>query len=140
MLIRRRYPLSQRILFGITVTIVALWLIYISRRTPAIQSPEDYERDRIAQMWAPVPPIPCAKGIGSTYTLPDIAKHSTKEDLWVLIRGYVLNVTAFVPHHPGGDYILTGGGKGDVTALFGQFHQPMVVGPMFERFCIGHVA
>ena len=137
-----RYRLSQRILLGVTVTVVVLWLLYVSRRgyVPPIQSPEEYERDRIAQMWAPVAPIPCAQGVGVTHTLPDIAKHNTKLDLWLVIRGYVLNVTIFVPHHPGGDYILTGGAKGDVTALFGQFHQPMVVGPMFERYCIGHVA
>lgn len=30
-----------------------------------------------------------------TYTLDDVAKHNTKEDVWVVVNGEVLDVTAF---------------------------------------------
>lgn len=54
-----------------------------------------------------------------SYTLADIAKHSTKTDCWMAIEGKVYNVTSFIPNHPGGKAILNGCGK-DATTLFDQ--------------------
>ncbi len=53
----------------------------------------------------------------ATYTLEDVAAHSTKDDCWLSIDGAVYNVTDFVARHPGGDRILDGCGK-DATFLF----------------------
>lgn len=36
------------------------------------------------------------------YTAADIAKHNKKDDVWVGINGFVLDVTKFLPEHPGG--------------------------------------
>lgn len=35
--------------------------------------------------------------------LQEIAKHSTKEDCWTIVRGKVYNVTSFASKHPGGE-------------------------------------
>eukprot|EP01092_Planopodium_desertum_P005149 TRINITY_DN21657_c0_g1_i1.p1 TRINITY_DN21657_c0_g1~~TRINITY_DN21657_c0_g1_i1.p1 ORF type:complete len:150 (+),score=11.55 TRINITY_DN21657_c0_g1_i1:32-481(+) len=36
----------------------------------------------------------------------ELAKHKTREDLWVTIHGRVFNVTNFAEEHPGGDEVL----------------------------------
>ncbi len=52
-----------------------------------------------------------------TYTLDDVAKHTTADDCWLAIEGKVYDVTKFIPRHPGGKAILQGCGK-DATAMF----------------------
>ncbi|KAF1961844.1 hypothetical protein CC80DRAFT_463308 [Byssothecium circinans] len=37
-----------------------------------------------------------------TFTAADVAAHSTKDDLWVMIHGKVYDVTRYVRDHPGG--------------------------------------
>ncbi|KAF4691509.1 hypothetical protein FOZ60_015371 [Perkinsus olseni] len=71
---------------------------------------------------APAAPIP-ANG----KTLEEVAKHNTKEDCWVVINGQVLDVTEFLPDHPGGDLaILTFAGR-DATNEFNMIHPPDVI-------------
>lgn len=52
-----------------------------------------------------------------TYSLSEVATHNTREDCWMVLNGQVLNVTDFIPRHPGGEVILQGCGK-DATSLF----------------------
>lgn len=88
----------------------------------------------ISQTAAPVADL---KNISIT----EVAKHSTKEDCWLLIDGNVYDVSAFIPKHPGEDQILLGCGK-DATELFatkagkGIPHSSKAVG-MREEFKIG---
>merc|ERR1719252_530623 len=59
--------------------------------------------------------------------LDEVAKHTTKEDCWVVVAGDVLNVTSFLPEHPGGELaILTFAGK-DATEEFNMIHPPDVI-------------
>lgn len=61
-------------------------------------------------------------------TLAEVAKHTTKEDCWVVVNGKVLDVTSFLPDHPGGELaILTFAGK-DASEEFNMIHPPDVVG------------
>ena len=39
----------------------------------------------------------------SEYTIDDVKKHNKKDDCWVVLHGEVLNVTEFLPEHPGGE-------------------------------------
>lgn len=54
-----------------------------------------------------------------SFTLAQIAEHTTKESCWFAIEGKVYDVTPFVKSgfHPGKDAILAGCGK-DATELF----------------------
>merc|ERR1719313_2723759 len=64
---------------------------------------------------------------GGGITLADVAKHTTKGDCWVAVNGQVLNVTGFLPNHPGGELaILTFAGK-DATEEFNMIHPPDVI-------------
>ena len=41
-----------------------------------------------------------------TFSLVEVAKHNTQNDLWVVINNKVYDVTAFVEKHPGGHEVL----------------------------------
>merc|ERR1712079_14032 len=78
-------------------------------------------------------------GGGGGYTVEEVAKHTTKEDCWVILHGRVLNVTSFLSQHPGGELaILTFAGK-DATAEFDVIHPPDVVGKYAPDAIIGAV-
>lgn len=53
----------------------------------------------------------------SSYSLEEVAQHSTPEDCWLAIDGEVYDVSNFVSEHPGGEEILKGCGK-DASTLF----------------------
>merc|ERR1719408_673544 len=62
-----------------------------------------------------------------TVDMSEVGKHTTKEDCWVVLNGAVLDVTKFLPDHPGGELaILTFAGK-DATAEFDMIHPPDVI-------------
>merc|ERR1719393_539405 len=66
-------------------------------------------------------------GGGGGYDMAEVAKHTTKGDCWVVVAGKVLNVTNFLPQHPGGELaILTFAGK-DATEEFNMIHPPDVI-------------
>lgn len=63
----------------------------------------------------------------SEYTLADVAKHNKPDDCWVVVNGQVLDVTDFLPDHPGGKKaILIYAGR-DATEEFNMMHKPDVV-------------
>ncbi len=53
----------------------------------------------------------------TSFSLTDVAKHSSTSDCWMAINGSVYDVTSFILRHPGGNEILQGCGK-DATQLF----------------------
>jgi cytochrome b involved in lipid metabolism len=61
------------------------------------------------------------------YDLAEVAKHNKPDDCWVVVNGQVLNVTDFLPDHPGGKKaILIYAGR-DATEEFNMMHKPDVV-------------
>lgn len=63
-----------------------------------------------------------ANGHVTEFTPEEVAKHNTKDDIWVMVNGNVINVTAFLCEHPGGELVLlTFAGK-DATSEFNQIH------------------
>jgi len=85
----------------------------------------------------------CLTGAGASamasYSLAEVAKHTSKDDCWVVLDGKVLNVTSFLKDHPGGELaILTFAGK-DATAEFNMIHPPDVVSKYAPDTVIGTV-
>lgn len=61
------------------------------------------------------------------YSLEDVAKHNKADDCWVVVNGQVLDVSDFLPDHPGGKKaILIYAGR-DATEEFNMMHKPDVV-------------
>eukprot|EP00933_Yihiella_yeosuensis_P037531 TRINITY_DN31497_c0_g1_i1.p1 TRINITY_DN31497_c0_g1~~TRINITY_DN31497_c0_g1_i1.p1 ORF type:complete len:967 (-),score=281.29 TRINITY_DN31497_c0_g1_i1:158-3058(-) len=66
-------------------------------------------------------------GGGGGLTMADVAKHNTKEDAWVVINGEALDVTKWIPIHPGGEpAIMMYLGK-DATEEWNMIHKPGTV-------------
>ncbi|KAI0823323.1 fumarate reductase [Trametes gibbosa] len=62
-----------------------------------------------------------------TFSVEEVKKHNKKDDCWVIIDGKVLDVTAFMPDHPGGEKaILLYAGR-DATEEFNMLHDPKVI-------------
>merc|ERR1719160_543996 len=98
---------------------------------PAAAAPAPAAGDAVAA--APAPAAPAGGGI----TLEEVGKHVTKEDCWVVVAGDVLNVTSFLPEHPGGELaIMTFAGK-DATHEFNMIHPPDVIGKYAPDAVIG---
>ncbi|OJT15326.1 Fumarate reductase [Trametes pubescens] len=69
---------------------------------------------------------PAASGEKS-FSVEEVQKHNKKDDCWVIIDGKVLDVTAFMPDHPGGEKaILLYAGR-DATEEFNMLHDPKVI-------------
>merc|ERR1711998_72345 len=71
------------------------------------------EMDRIARITSHIAPQSCA-------AIPEdeVKKHKNKDSCWVVIKGQVVDVTEFLPDHPGGlKTLLKNGGK-ESTEVF----------------------
>jgi L-lactate dehydrogenase (cytochrome) len=60
----------------------------------------------------------------SLLTGPQIAKHSTKDDCWVVVSGHAYDVTDFLDEHPGGAAIILKYAGKDATAEYDPIHPP----------------
>jgi uncharacterized protein with NAD-binding domain and iron-sulfur cluster len=49
--------------------------------------------------------------VENIYSIKEISKHNTKNDLWTYYKNNVYNLTDYVKKHPGGNIILRAGGK-----------------------------
>ncbi|GAA5869019.1 hypothetical protein JCM1840_000444 [Sporobolomyces johnsonii] len=71
------------------------------------------------------------------YSLEDVKKHNSKDDCWVVVNGRVLDVTKFLPDHPGGaKAILLYAGK-DATEEFLMIHEEKVIAKYAPDTIIG---
>ncbi|KZW01656.1 Flavocytochrome c [Exidia glandulosa HHB12029] len=79
-------------------------------------------------------------GSGSgEYTMAEVAKHNKKDDIWVVVNGEVLDVTKFLPDHPGGEKaILLYAGR-DATEEFNMLHDAKVIPRYAPDAVIGKV-
>ncbi|VDC03866.1 unnamed protein product [Peniophora sp. CBMAI 1063] len=70
---------------------------------------------------------PSSQSDANAFSLDDVAKHNKKDDCWVVVNGQVLDVTSFLPDHPGGEKaILLYAGR-DATEEFNMLHDPKVI-------------
>lgn len=56
------------------------------------------------------------------FDMADVAKHSTKDDCWVVIHGKVYDLTAFARVHPGGPKLIHDCAGKDGTLQFATIH------------------
>ncbi|KAJ8521171.1 hypothetical protein ONZ45_g2088 [Pleurotus djamor] len=83
---------------------------------------------------APSPSVAAAAATSSSesgkagaYSMDEVAKHNKKDDVWVVIDGQVLDVTSFLPDHPGGEKAIMLYAGRDATEEFNMLHDPKVI-------------
>jgi len=92
-----------------------------------------------AQAPTPAPAAPAEKAVSGEFSLDEVAKHDKKDDVWVVVNGQVLDVTKFLPDHPGGEKaILLYAGR-DATEEFNMLHDPKVIPRYAPDAVIGKV-
>jgi len=81
-----------------------------------------------------------ATGGAKAYSKSEVAKHNSKEDVWIMLQGRVLNVTGFIDRHPGGvQAIMNFAGK-DATVEWELIHAAGTVEKIAPETIIGVVA
>jgi flavocytochrome c len=61
------------------------------------------------------------------YSLEEVAKHNTKDDLWVAVKGIVMDLTNWVNEHPGGPQALFSHMGRDASEEFEMLHDDEVI-------------
>jgi nitrate reductase (NAD(P)H) len=86
----------------------------------------------------PVVPAAVTKQL-PTYTMDEVAKHDTADDLWVVLHGKVYDLSGFLDVHPGGEEALLLVAGQDATHDFDAIHGE---GPKRskEKYVIGILA
>ncbi|WPK25227.1 hypothetical protein PUMCH_002533 [Australozyma saopauloensis] len=53
-----------------------------------------------------------------TYTMDEVSKHNTADDLWIVYNGQVYDVTKYLDEHPGGEEVILDCAGTDATEAF----------------------
>lgn len=67
----------------------------------------------------------------------ELLEHNKIDDMWMLIRGKIYDVTPYVAYHPGGSEILLRGAGKDATQLYNSIHSFVNPDALLANYCIG---
>jgi cytochrome b involved in lipid metabolism len=73
------------------------------------------------------------------FTLEEVAKHNRKEDLWVVVKGVVMDLTDWLDEHPGGPQAIMNFMGRDASDEFSQLHEDEVIPKYAPSQVIGRV-
>ncbi|KAI1657641.1 Flavocytochrome c [Daldinia decipiens] len=73
------------------------------------------------------------------FTLEEVAKHNKKEDLWVVVKGVVMDLTNWLDEHPGGPQAIMNFMGRDATEEFEMLHDDEVIPKYAPQQVIGRV-
>ena len=73
------------------------------------------------------------------FTMEEVAKHNKKDDLWVVVKGVVMDLTNWLDEHPGGPQALMNFMGRDATEEFEMLHDDEVIPKYAPSQVIGRV-
>ncbi|EEY17630.1 fumarate reductase [Verticillium alfalfae VaMs.102] len=73
------------------------------------------------------------------FTMEEIAKHNTKDDLWVVVKGVVMDLSNWLEEHPGGPQAIMNFMGRDATEEFEMLHDDEVIPKYAPEQVIGRV-
>lgn len=73
------------------------------------------------------------------FSLDEIARHNKKDDLWIAVKGVVLDLTHWVDEHPGGAPALYAQMGRDASEEFAMLHDDEVIPKYAPHVVIGRV-
>ncbi|KAL4015109.1 hypothetical protein IC575_027338 [Cucumis melo] len=73
------------------------------------------------------------------YSFDEVAKHNHQKDCWLIISGYVYDVTSFLPDHPGGDELLLLAVEKDATFDFKSVGHSELAQEKMKMYRIGKI-
>ncbi|KAF2468212.1 fumarate reductase-like protein [Lindgomyces ingoldianus] len=73
------------------------------------------------------------------FTLEEVAKHNKKDDLWIAVKGIVMDLTSWTDEHPGGPQALFSHMGKDATEEFEMLHDDEVIPKYAPEIVIGKV-
>jgi cytochrome b involved in lipid metabolism len=94
-------------------------------------------------LWHPYPSGNCESRCDNTcntFTMGEVAEHNTQDDCWVVITGFVYNITEYVQGggHPGDPISFDGLCGQDVTGIFYANHtNPDQAAVLLAPYCVG---
>ncbi|KAI9265001.1 cytochrome b5 [Phascolomyces articulosus] len=77
--------------------------------------------------------------MSAVYTLEDVSKHQTKDDLWMVIHNKVYNISSFVQEHPGGEEVLLDESGKDATEAFEDIGHSDEAREILEKYLVGEL-
>ncbi|KAF4664580.1 hypothetical protein FOL47_005067 [Perkinsus chesapeaki] len=76
---------------------------------------------------------------GGGLSMSEVGKHTSKSDCWVVVNDFVLNVTAFLSEHPGGEAAIMQYAGKDASEEWNMIHQPEVLQKYGGKYIIGKI-
>jgi cytochrome b involved in lipid metabolism len=73
------------------------------------------------------------------FTMEEVAAHNKKEDVWVVVKGVVMDVTNFLEDHPGGVQAIINFAGRDATEEFAMLHDDEVIPKYAPATVIGRI-
>jgi predicted heme/steroid binding protein len=132
--------------YSVAFAAVAFALVSIAGCTKptATNQPAPVEPSPLVGQPAPTPeptPTPTPQPAASTFTLAQVAQHSSRASCYSAIRGIVYDLTSWIDRHPGGpDKILSICGKDGSSAFVNQHEGEPRPEQMLASFKLGTLA